>query len=254
MKRQDFEIEVCVDSVTSTLSAEKGGADRIELCSNLYEGGTTPSAGMIIQVKKQTSLKVFSIIRPRGKDFFYSEEELEIMINDINMAYQIGIDGFVLGCLTIEGKVDYEKCSRLIEATKGLPVTFHRAFDMTDDAFEALNVLKKLGVKRVLTSGQKKMAIEGIPLIAELVKNSGNEIKIMPGSGINEDNIVIIAQQTQAKAFHVSLRQLHQSPMQFRREGIWMGRVSKISEYNNEYTSTERLRILIDRLKSYNNY
>ncbi len=248
MKRNLFEIEVCANSVLSAVAAEKGGADRVELCDNLYEGGTTPSAGMITQTKMVTSLGVFPIIRPRGGDFLYSKEEMEVMLKDIELAYNMGVDGIVIGCLLDNGKIDYEKCSRLIEAAKGLPITFHRAFDMTVDAFEALNTCIKLGVSRVLTSGQKNKAIDGVSLIAELVKHAGNSIIIMPGSGITEDNIQFIAVKTKAKAFHLSLRDSYESKMVFRRNDIFMGGTKEIPEFVNKYTSAERVSTLINQI------
>lgn len=249
MNRQEFEIEVCANSVLSAIAAEKGGADRVELCDNLYEGGSTPSAGMIYQAKQQTAIDVFPIIRPRGGDFLYSETEMQIMLKDMAVARQMGADGYVIGCLTYDGKIDYEKCARLIEAAKGLPITFHRAFDMCVDAFEALEVINKLGIQRILTSGQKNKVIDGVDLISDLIKAAGNDLKIMLGSGISEDNIREIAQKTQAKAFHVSLRESYESKMIFRRENVFMGGFKEIPEYANKYTSTERLKSLIDILE-----
>lgn len=248
MKRKEFEIEVCANSVLSAVAAEKGGADRVELCDNLYEGGTTPSAAMIFQAKQQTSIDLFPIIRPRGGDFFYSEMEMQIMLKNIAIALQMGADGFVIGCLTADGKVDYEKCARLIDAAKGLSITFHRAFDMCDDAFEALDVIKKLGVQRILTSGQKNKAMDGVSMISDLVKAAGNDLIIMAGSGINEENVLDIARQTQAKAFHVSLRESHESKMIFRRENVFMGGLKEIPEYTNKYTCAERVKALIKLL------
>jgi len=245
MKRKDFEIEVCANSLLSAIAAEKGGADRVELCDNLYEGGTTPSAGMIYQAKQQISIDVFPIIRPRGGDFLYSEIEMQIMLKDIEVARQMGADGFVIGCLTAEGKVDNKNCARLIEAAKGLPITFHRAFDMCENAFKALDMIKKLGVQRILTSGQKNKAIDGVPLIAELVKAAGDKLLIMAGSGIDESNIQEIAHQSKAKAFHVSLRESYESEMIFRREHIFMGGLKEIPEYANKHTRADRLKRLI---------
>lgn len=248
MKRQEFEIEVCANSVLSAIAAEKGGADRVELCDNLYEGGTTPSAAMIFQAKQQTSIDLFPIIRPRGGDFFYSEMEMQIMLKDMEIARQMGADGFVIGCLSTDGKVDYEKCARLIDAAKGLPITFHRAFDLCVDAFEALDVIKELGVQRILTSGQKNKAMDGVSMITDLVKAAGSDLSIMAGSGVNEENVLDIARQTQARAFHVSLRESHESKMIFRRENVFMGGLKEIPEYANKYTDAERIKALIKLL------
>ncbi len=249
MQRETFEIEICSNSVRSSIEAEKGGANRVELCDNLYEGGTTPSIGTLIQTKTQTNLDVFPIIRPRGGDFCYSEDEIQSMIYDIKMNKQAGADGFVIGCLNTDGTVDYDSNARLVEAAGGLPVTFHRAFDVCRDPFEALDVIEKLGIQRLLTSGQANKAIDGISLLAQLVKTS-KVVKIMSGSGIDENNIVKIAQATQAKAYHVSLRTWHDSPMQFRREGIYMGGLKAIPEFSNAYSNHQRIQYLIQQLQN----
>ncbi len=165
----------------------------MELCENLFEGGTTPSFGSIVLSKEKCSLDVFVIIRSRGGDFVYSGIEFEVMRKDVQSVVEIGADGIVIGCLNQDGTVDFEKCSRLIEAAKGLPVTFHRAFDITPDPFEALETIKSLGIHRILTSGQKNRAEDGIELIKELQENAGANLRIMPGSGINESNIQNIA-------------------------------------------------------------
>jgi copper homeostasis protein len=247
MKRKDFEIEVVSNSVRSSIEAEKGGANRVELCDNLYEGGTTPSIGTIIRTKEQTNLDVFPIIRPRGGDFCYSEDEIQSMIYDIKMGQKIGADGFVIGCLKTDGTIDYDNNARLIEAAKGTPVTFHRAFDLSKDPFEALEVIHKLGIRRILTAGQANQAIDGISLLAELVKASG-EIEIMPGSAVDESNIIELAKTTKAKAFHVSLRTWHESPMKFRREGIYMGGLKEIPEFAYAYSNHQRIQQLIQQL------
>lgn len=249
MKREEFEIEVCSNSVRSSLEADKAGANRIELCDNLYEGGTTPSIGTILQCKEQCSLSVFPIIRPRGGDFLYSNEELAVMIKDIEIARIHGADGFVIGCLKEDGQINYEMNARLIEAAKGLPVSFHRAFDMTKNPKESLEVLKQLGISRLLTSGQENKAKDGKKLIRSLVEQAGQHLIIMPGSGIDESNIVDIATYSKAKAFHLSLREPIESKMQFRRDGIYMGGLKDIPEYENKYTSSERVRNFIELLK-----
>lgn len=207
MDRKDFEIEICAGNIESVLAADMGGADRVELCENLFEGGTTPSFGSIVLSKEKCSLDVFVIIRPRGGDFVYSEIEFEVMQKDIQSAIEIGADGIVIGCLKPNGTVDLEMCSRLIEVAKGLPVTFHRAFDVTPEPFEALETVKSLGVKRILTSGQKNRAEEGIELIRKLQEMAGTKLRIMAGSGINESNIQKIASRSGINSFHASLRE-----------------------------------------------
>lgn len=192
----------------------------MELCENLHEGGTTPSFGSMVLSKEKCSLDVYVIIRSRGGDFVYSEIEFEVMLKDIQFAVEIGIDGIVSGCLKPDGSIDSERCSRLMEAAKGLPVNFHRAFDVTPDPFEALEIIKSLGVKRILTSGQRNRAEDGLTLIRELHENAGTNLQIMPGSGIDESNIQKIASGTGVNSFHASLRKDVESKDIFRREDV----------------------------------
>lgn len=255
MKRSDFEIEVCVASIQSVLAAAEGGADRVELCDNLYEGGTTPSIGTLIQVKEKVDIDVFVMIRPRGGDFLYDDDEMEIMLKDIEQAHIHGADGFVFGCLKADGSINSEQCKKLIEQAKGLPVTFHRAFDMCNDPYTALEQLKSSGINRLLTSGLQNKAYNGLNFLAELVQKSKNSPKVMVGSGVNESNIQEIAKKTKAHSFHVTLREDVESQMEFRKEGIYMGGISQISEYSNKITSVVRLKKLIDsicQLESFN--
>jgi copper homeostasis protein len=241
LKRNDFEIEICAGNIESVLAADLGRADRVELCENLSEGGTTPSYGSIILSKEKCSLDVFVIIRSRGGDFVYSEIEFEVMRKDVQSAVEIGADGIVIGCLKKDGTVDYEMCSRLIEDAKGLPVTFHRAFDITPDPFEALETIKSLGVDRILTSGQKNRAEDGIRLIRELQENAGVNLRIMPGSGINELNIQNIALSTGVKSFHASLREDIESKTNYTRQYV--------SENKYKATSASRVRKLIKKVE-----
>lgn len=247
MKRQDFEIEVCSNSVLSSIEADKGGANRVELCDNLYEGGTTPSIGTILQTKEQTNIDIFPIIRPRGGDFCYSENEIYSMIKDIEISREYGADGFAIGCLTVDGKIDHDNTARLIEAGKGLPFTFHRAFDLCKNPFEAMDILENLGIKRILSSGQHNKAIDGVELLSQM-QNYSKQIRIMVGSGVDENNITEIAAVTKVKSFHISLRTWQDSPMKFRREGIYMGGLKDIPEYANAYSDNTRIKHLIDNL------
>jgi len=241
MKRDDFELEVCASSIQSAIAAANGGANRIELCDNLYEGGTTPSIGTLIRVKEKVDIDVFVMIRPRGGDFLYSTDEFEIMLKDVELVRNYGADGIVIGCLNADGTINKEQCARLIEKARDLPVTFHRAFDMCNDPFKALEEIRSLGIQRILTSGMKNKAIDGIELLSELVARSNEFPKIMVGSGVDENNIAEIAQKTNVRAFHVSLRKKEKSMMNFRREGIFMGGLSQIPEY--EMNITDKIRI-----------
>jgi len=191
--------EACVDSVEAALAAQEGGADRVELCADLLEGGVTPSAGAIRLTCRRLSIPVHVLIRPRGGDFCYSAAEFEVMRLDVEQARELGADGVVFGLLNPDGSVDRERTGALIEATRPLRVTFHRAFDMARDACEALDTLVELGVERVLTSGQEEMALEGAELIAELVRRAGERIVVMAGGGINERNVGRIVAQTGAR-------------------------------------------------------
>jgi len=225
-------LEICIDGVASALAAAKGGADRVELCANLPEGGTTPSAGMIRVVRRAFSGGLMVIIRPRGYDFLYSQEELEAMLEDIKVARQLGADGVVIGCLKADGTVDAERCSRLIEAAGTLDVTFHRAFDMTRDLGEALETILSLGVKRILTSGGKPDVPSGLQTISKLVKQSAGRVSLMPGGGVTPENLAEIVTSAGVREIHLSARHRVNGGMTFRNEGCFMGTFSKDDEYS----------------------
>ncbi len=250
MKRRDFEIEICANSIQSVIAAEEGGANRVELCDNLYEGGTTPSMGLQSFAKERVALDIFPIIRPRGGDFLYNSDEISLMIRDINNLYNAGADGFVIGCLTADGRIDYDNTARLMDACKDKPVTFHRAFDMTADSYVSLEICKKLGISRILTSGQMNKAIDGVSLIRELVTLAGNDIRIMVGSGVDETNISDIARKTMANSFHLSVRSNYDSLMTFRRSGIYMGGLKEIPEFGNRFTDSKRVADVVNALIS----
>jgi copper homeostasis protein len=242
-------LEVCANSVESAIAAEKGGAQRVELCDNIYEGGTTPSHGAIVLARKYLSIDLHVIIRPRGGDFLYSSSELEIMKQDIIAAKNLGADGVVFGMLTPEAKVDKTACRQLLELAYPLRTTFHRAFDMLENPFTALDDIIDLGFDILLTSGLQPKAFDGIPIIKKLVELATDRICIMPGSGITEENIKEIAIQTKAQAFHVSLRKKTESNMLFRNENIRMGGIAGISEYENSITDEMRVKTVIDILR-----
>ncbi|XP_054266713.1 copper homeostasis protein cutC homolog [Macrosteles quadrilineatus] len=200
-------MEVCVDCVTSAVNAEAGGASRLELCSALSEGGLTPSEGFLRVVKSLVSIPVFVMIRPRrGLDFVYSKDEVRIMEFDIKRLKDSGADGFVFGALTPDRKVDKEVCSSLLQAASPLPCTFHRAFDIVKNPLEELETVISLGFKRILTSGLKQNAYEGVSVIKDLIKRSQGLISVMPGAGIAEKNLEVILKETGAKEFHASAR------------------------------------------------
>jgi copper homeostasis protein len=201
-------LEIAVFSAEAALIADKAGADRIELCSGYAEGGLTPSRGTIRFVKEQVKCPVFVMIRPRGGDFCYSANEIEIMKRDIEMCREIGVAGIVFGVLDKDFKIDSKTTALLCKVANPLPVTFHRAFDLCHEPMEALEILVDCGVKRILTSGQKSSASEGAEMIAELNRESAGRIILMPGAGINPVNIADIFEQTGCKEFHASAKRV----------------------------------------------
>jgi copper homeostasis protein len=201
-------LEIAVFSAEAALVAAKAGADRLELCSSYAEGGLTPSHGTIRLVKQEASCPVFVMIRPRAGDFHYSANEIEVMKQDITACKSIAVDGVVLGLLDENGKIDATTLKALIDFAAPLPVTFHRAFDLCHAPFEALEILIDCGVKRILTSGQKSSAMEGAEFIAALNQQANNRIIIMPGAGINPENISEIKTQTSCNEFHASAKRM----------------------------------------------
>ncbi len=236
-------IEVCVDSVESAIGAQAGGADRVELCDNLLEGGTTPSAGAIALARKHLTIGLQVIIRPRGGDFCYSDIEFAIMQHDIVVAKQAGADGVVIGILTPEGDVDIPRTRALIELARPLNVTFHRAFDMTRDPFKALEELIALGVDRILTSGQEESVIEGLDLISELVRRAGDRVIIMPGGGTERNLKKVVAQAGIKEAHVVGLRPV-ESQMNYRNERVFMGGTLRPPEYTRFTTDPAKIRAM----------
>jgi copper homeostasis protein len=214
-RESNFVIEIATSDFQTTQSAVEGGADRIELCANLAEGGTTASYACIKRCRENFSILIFPIIRPRGGDFLYTKDEYEIMVADVKICKQLGCDGIVMGMLNMDGTIDVARTSELIELAYPLEVTFHRAFDRCRDPFEALEELIEAGSQRILTSGQKPSAPEGVELIAELNKAADDRIIIMPGSGVRKGNIKMLAEKTGCTEFHASLRSKTKSPMQF---------------------------------------
>jgi copper homeostasis protein len=238
-------IEVCVDSVESAMAAERGGADRVELCDNLLEGGTTPSAGAIMVARERLGLKLQVIIRPRGGDFCYSDVEFAIMQRDIALCKQLGADGVVIGLLTEDGDIDVERTRGLIELARPLSVTFHRAFDMARDPYQALEQLIALGVDRILTSGQEPSVLEGLDMITDLVQRAGDRVIIMPGGG-TERNIQKVVARSGVREVHVTGTTSVESPMRFRNQRVFMGGELRPPEYSRLTTDPERIRQLRD--------
>ena len=212
----NFIIEIATSDFASSKAAAEGGADRIELCDNLTEGGTTQSQAVIRHCREKLNMQLFPIIRPRGGDFLYTEDEFQIMINDIKICKQFNCDGVVIGLLRADGSINIERTKKLVDLAYPMEVTFHRAFDRSKDPFESLEQLIAIGCTRILTSGQQPTAMEGIKLIAALIKTADERIIIMPGSGVRKENIMNLADQTSAVEFHSSLRTKVESKMEFR--------------------------------------
>ena len=248
MEKQ-YSFEVCANGVESCVEAQNGGADRVELCAGIPEGGTTPSYGEIMvarRVLKDTRLHV--IIRPRGGDFLYTGLELDRMAADIDVARQLGADGVVFGCLCSDGSIDIEANRMLMEHARGMSVTFHRAFDRCRDPRLALEQLVNLGFNRILTSGQQLTALQGVSLLKELNDLAAGRITILAGCGVNEDNIKQIADATGVHEFHFSARVPVKSRMEYINTEVYMG-AKDADEGTLPYTSAIRVANTIGKLR-----
>lgn len=249
-------LEICTGSADSVTSAFRGGADRVELCCGLEEGGLTPSVGMIRNAVEQRDAMgaadgkhaVNVLIRPRGGDFLYTKKELDIMLDDIRFAAGHGVDGIVVGALTADGHVDTTMCRRFVREARGCKLTFHRAFDMCCDPVEALEAIIDMGFHRVLTSGLAATAEEGAPLLQRLVEQAHGRISIMPGCGVNSRNAARILQTTGAHELHASARSVIGSLMQFRRDGVEMGRADadEFARKETDAAEVQKLRAVMD--------
>jgi copper homeostasis protein len=242
-------LEICANSITSALAAQEGGAVRVELCDNLYAGGTTPSPGQITVARKLLNIKLYVLIRPRGADFLYDDVEFAAMITDVQYCIDAGCDGIVTGILNADGSVDKQRNGILVQMAKkaGLGATFHRAFDMCADYFRALEDVIELGFERILTSGGKSTAVEGSRTIAELVTQANGRISIMAGSGVTEINAADLVLFTGVSEIHGTLQSRVQSKMEYANDHIIMG--STIGdEYAVEVTDAERVRNVIAKV------
>lgn len=234
-------VEAAVDSVASAVAAERGGARRLELCDGLSDGGTTPSAGMITAVKAAVRIPVFVIVRPRGGGFVYSDIELGVMRIDIEAARMLGADGVVVGTLTRDARIDAQQLRVLRDAAAGLPVTFHRAFDLVRDQEEALEALIAQGVTRVLTSGGAPTAIDGATAIGALARRAAGRIHVMAGGGIREEHAQELVQRTRVREIHVRAARVLEAPITGAREGIRFRKAFPASEQAWEETSERRV-------------
>jgi copper homeostasis protein len=213
-------LEVCAFNLPSSIIAEKAGAKRVELCENPADGGTTPSYGTIKQTREKIGIALYPIIRPRGGNFLYDEEEFAIIKQDILLCKQLGCDGISTGVHTATGEIDTERLKRIVEWAYPMGVTCHRVFDATPDPFRALEEIITCGCERILTSGQKTTAPEGIELLAKLVQEADGRIIIMPGAGVRSSNIETLMNGTGANEFHTSARMAAADPVTYRNPAI----------------------------------
>lgn len=242
---RDVTFEVCVDSGEAALAAQEGGADRVELCSDLLEGGLTPTHGTLKVARQRLHIKIMAMVRPRGGDFCYSDVEFAVMREDLLAATSLGADGIVLGLLEPDGTIDRDRTRELVQLARPLPVTFHRAFDMTRDPFEALDVLIDLGVDRVLTSGQEPSVVEGLSLIAELAKRAGTRIIVMPGGGITARNVARVVAEAGVKEIHFASLEPREGRMEYRNPRVFMGGTLRPPEYAQDITRPESVASVI---------
>jgi len=242
----NYIIEIATTDFITTKSAVEGGADRIELCAALTEGGTTPSYGTIKKCRENFAVQLFPIIRQRSGDFLYTDEEFDIMLNDVKLCKDLGCNGIVIGLLNKNGEIDLKRAAKLVENAYPLEVTFHRAFDRCKHPFEGIEQLIDIGCQRILTSGQKPAAPDGIELISQLVSIANERIIIMPGSGIRKDNMKEVANKTGATEFHSSLRQKQKSKMEF----IHPAFAESAESYTNPSIDAEEVKALRSALNS----
>lgn len=244
----NYVLECCADSVQSAINAEKGGANRIELCSALVIGGLSPSLCLFDEVMKNCSIKVNVLLRPRFGDFCYDDYEIEIIKNEIKMFRERGANGVVIGVLKPDGTLDMEKMKYLMEEAKGIDVTLHRAFDVAKDPYKTLEQAKELGVNTILTSGQKNSAMEGAELLKDLVSKSEN-VDILIGSGVSAEVIKPLYDMTKAISYHMSGKVTLESRMTYRKEGVSMG-AAGVSEFEIFETSVEKVKAASELLKA----
>lgn len=241
-------VEIAAHDPESAFAAETGGADRVELFSNWPEGGTTPSTGMIAVVRENLGIDLHVMIRPRGGDFSYSEREFDVMARDVVVAKSLGANGVVFGFVNLDGEVDVQRTTELVQVARPLSVTFHRAFDMCRELPRALEDLISCGIDRVLTSGGEAKALDGKQMLSHLVSVAGDRISVMVGGGVRKENVREIVLEVGVREIHAGLRSNSPSPMAFRNPKISFGPRS-IGEYERVVVSSEDVRNLVGELK-----
>ncbi len=246
----NYVLEACVDSVESAILAADAGADRLELCSNLVIGGTTPTPALFNKVRKLCDIKINVLVRPRFGDFYYTEYEFSVIRDEIKQFKDLGTDGIVIGILQKDGNLDVNKMEVLIKEADGIPITLHRAFDVCKDPYQCLEQACDLGIHTILTSGQKNSCLEGKECIKNLVEKSAGRIEIMAGSGVNARVINELLPYSKAPAYHLSGKTIIDSGMEYRKEGVSMG-LKDISEFQIWRTEPEKIKEAKEVLKKY---
>jgi copper homeostasis protein len=241
-------LEVCCASADFALQAQAAGADRVELCADLVQGGTTPSAGAIEVAVERLEIPVMVMIRPRGGDFLYSPSEVDVMLRDIEVAARLGARGVVFGALTPDGAVDAAVTRELVRAAGSLEVTFHRAFDLSRDLHHSLDALLEAGVHRVLTSAGRATVVEGLHVLSELVARAGDRLTVMPGGGIRPDNVEAVMAVAGVREIHVGASGWRESRMGHRVPGVPMGREYRPDEYLVEVADVTRVAAVARRV------
>lgn len=243
----NYILECCTDSVESAIAAEKGGANRLELCANLIIGGTSPSLALFHEVRKNVGIRIHVLLRPRFGDFLYTDHEMAIIEEEVRMFREAGADGVVIGCLDEDGNLDMPKMQRLVDAAGDMSITLHRAFDVCRDPMKALDQCKQLGINTILTSGQKNSCLDGEDLIRQLNEKAEGKVDILAGAGVNAGVIAKMVRSTKLTSFHLSGKVTLDSRMKYRKEGVSMG-LPSLSEYEVWQTKEENIRAAHDAL------
>lgn len=238
-------IEVCVEGIDGFLAAQEAGADRVELCASLLEGGITPSFGVVAEAQRRARIPIHVIVRPRGGDFLYSDAEFQTMRADIATLRDLGVAGVVIGILTPEGEIDEARTKELVAAARPMAVTCHRAFDMTRDPDTALAALIRCGVDRVLTSGMRDTALEGLPILKRVVGAAHGKIKIMACGALDPNNIALVLRESGADELHFAAPKTVPSGMTHRNPHVGMGGTAIEREYQLTLTDAEMVRATI---------
>lgn len=247
---ENYILEACVDSVESAIRAARGGASRLELCSNLIIGGTTPGLSLYREIRKHTDIPIHALLRPRFGDFCYTDYEFEQLKEDVNCFRKIGAEGVVFGILKPDGTLNMEQMKELVELADGMSITLHRAFDVCCDPFEAMEQAIELGIDTILTSGQENVCTLGKELLKKLIEKAGDRIIIQVGSGVDADVIRDMYRATNARAYHMSGKVTLDSLMEYRKEGVNMG-LPSISEYEIWRTEESKIVEAIQILKEF---